>query len=134
MNRYWRHVSFLASLSTILLVGTLIGCSGSRTSSDSDPSEITREQIERIENVSSAYAVVQRLRPNWLRKRGPTSISNPSDILVYVEGSRYGPPESLRRINTLDIESMRFLSDDRATMRYGTGHDHGVIEVTLRGS
>lgn len=133
MNRYWRHVSFLASLSTILLAATLIGCSGSKSSTDSDPNEISREEIKRIEDVSSAYAVVQRLRPNWLRKRGPTSVTSPSDILVYVEGSRYGPPESLRRINTLDVESMRFLSDDQATMEYGTGHDHGVIEVTLRG-
>jgi hypothetical protein len=29
---------------------------------------------------------------------------------------------------------MRWLTDDQATTRYGTGHDNGVILVRLRGS
>jgi len=102
--------------------------------SGGDPNEITREEIQRVEQVSTAYSVVQRLRPNWLRKRGPSSISNPGDIIVYVEGSRYGPPESLRQLDPLNVASMRWLTDDQATTRYGTGHDNGVILVRLRGS
>mgnify|MGYP002760590530 FL=1 len=102
--------------------------------SGGDPNEITREEIQRVEQVSSAYSVVQRLRPNWLRKRGPSSINNPSDIVVYVEGSRYGPPPSLRQVDPLNVASMRFLTDDQATTRYGTGHDNGAILVRLRGS
>jgi hypothetical protein len=63
-----------------------------------------------------------------------SSVSNPGDIIVYVEGSRYGPPESLRQIDPLNVASMRWLTDDQATTRYGTGHDNGVILVRLRGS
>ena len=88
----------------------------------------------RVEQVSSAYAVVQRLRPNWLSKRGPSSISNPGDIVVYVEGSRRGSPDALRNIAPIDIREMEFLSDDRATMEFGTGHDNGAIIVRLKGS
>jgi len=118
-----------------LLLGTA-ACTGSGQSREGggDPNEITRQEIQRVEQVSSAYSVVQRLRPNWLRKRGPSSVSNPGDVIVYVEGSRYGPPESLRQLDPLNVASMRFLSDNEATTRYGTGHDNGVILVRLRGS
>jgi len=119
----------------IVLLLTAAACTGSGMSrSGGDPSEITRKEIQRVEQMNSAYSVVQRLRPNWLRKRGPSSVSNPGDIIVYVEGSRYGPPQSLRQLDPLNVASMRWLTDDQATTRYGTGHDNGVILVRLRGS
>jgi hypothetical protein len=125
----------LVSLATIVVLLTSAACTGSGMSrSSGDPNEITREEIQRVEQVSSAYSVVQRLRPNWLRKRGPSSVSNPGNIIVYVEGSRYGAPESLRQLDPLNVASMRWLTDDQATTRYGTGHDNGVILVRLRGS
>jgi hypothetical protein len=109
-------------------------CSGSGESrTSSDPDVITQEQIQEASTMSSAYALVQRLRPMWLRKRGTSSINNAGFIVVYVEGSRRGPPEALRRIQVLDVESMRFLSAAEATNRYGAGHDNGVIQVDLKG-
>lgn len=134
MRRLTKYLRPLAPFLAVALFVALSACTGSGQGSGGDPSKITQEEIKRVEQVSSAYAVVQRLRPNWLRKRGPSSISNPGTIYVYVEGNRYGSPESLRQIDPINVREMEFLTDDRATMRFGTGHDNGVILVRLKGS
>jgi hypothetical protein len=95
---------------------------------------ISQSEIQEAGTMSSAYTLVQRLRPQWLRKRGPSSVENQGDILVYVDGNRQGPPSTLRNLDVVDIESMEFLSDNEATMRYGSGHDNGVILVHLKSS
>lgn len=133
-------VSRMQKLAQILVFGFLMvsvaACTGSQASQDSggDPSVITQQQIQEAGSMSNAYNLVQRLRPNWLRKRGPSSVSNPGDILVYIDGSRQGPPSTLRQIDIINVESMEFLSDNEATTRYGSGHDHGVILVHLKRS
>ena len=118
------------------LVVAFAACTGSNSSRSSggDSSTITQSEIQDARSMSSAYTLVQRLRPQWLRKRGPSSVENQGTILVYVDGNRYGPPSSLRDIDVVDIESLEFLSDNEATMRYGSGHDNGVILVRLKGS
>lgn len=133
MSRMQRLVQY-AVLSVLLIA--LGACTGSNVgqSSDGNPNMISQEQIQEAGSMSNAYNLVQRLRPNWLRKRGPSSVSSQSDIVVYVEGSRQGPPSTLRQINVIDVESMEFLSDNEATSRFGSGHDHGAILVHLKSS
>ncbi len=123
------HIGLIVVLSCVVAACT--GVNASR-SSGGDPSVITQSEVEEAGSMSSAYTLVQRLRPQWLRKRGPSSVENQSDILVYVDGNRYGPPSTLREIDVVDVESVEFLSDNEATMRYGSGHDHGVILVHLK--
>lgn len=101
-------------------------------SEQSGSGPITQEQIQETGPVDSAYSLVQKLRPNWLRRRGRSSINAPGSIIVYIEGSRQSSPESLRRVNVINIESVAYLDSDQATLRYGSGHDHGAIEVDLK--
>ena len=92
---------------------------------------ITAEEIAEI-NASNAYEAVARLRANWLRKRGVSSINREGSILVYQDGMRYGTPESLRQINATAVESITFLDGVQATQRFGIGHGNGAIIVNSR--
>jgi hypothetical protein len=92
---------------------------------------ITAEEIREI-NASNGYEAVSRLRANWLRKRGVSSMNREGNILVYRDGMRFGTPESLRQIEAGAIESLSFLDGIQATQRFGLDHGNGAILVTTR--
>lgn len=114
-----------------VIITALAACAGGGMTSG-NPDMITSEQIQEAGTVSNAYTLVQRLRPNWLRTRGRSSVQNPGELIVYVDGSRRGGASALRQINVVNVESMQFMNANQATLRYGSGHDHGVIEVRLK--
>ena len=92
---------------------------------------LTADEI-RETNAANAYDAVSRLRPNWLRKRGVSSINREGTILVYQDGLRFGGPGSLQQINASAIESISYLDGTAATQRFGTDHGNGAILVTSR--
>jgi hypothetical protein len=94
---------------------------------------ITRDEILE-ETPGSAYDMVQRLRPTWLRVRNQaSSITQEIDsTMVYVNGSRRGNIEELRAISSEEILEIQFMDPGDATLRYGTGHAAGAILVTMR--
>ncbi len=118
---------------SMMILGTgLLGCGstdGTRQATG-DRNRITAEQVRAAaQQHSTAYGMVESLRPLWLRKRGRSSIMNEGEIAVYVDGSRYGTPNNLRSLSAFSVDSMRFLPPSEATNRYGTGHAHGIIMV-----
>lgn len=121
--------------SIALLAALIAGCASTgQSTQNSNRDRITSEEVaEASSSANSTYALVQRLRPHWLRKRGRHSIENPGDILVYVDGSRFGTPQALQSLNVENVASLQFLNAAQATNRYGTGHDHGVILVFTKG-
>lgn len=54
----------------------------------SDRNRITRAQIEATD-ARNAYRAIERLRPNWLTSRGPTSVTDPTPTVpgVFPDGS-----------------------------------------------
>lgn len=95
------------------------------------PDRITRAEIEEA-GPSSAYDLVQKLRPLWLRNRGSTSFTQESDVVVYVDGTRSGGRDELRAIITDTVESLEYYDARRATSRFGPGHVDGAILVRMR--
>ena len=81
-----------------------------------------------------AYGLVQQYRAAWLRARGRTSFKADSlgTLQIYVNGSRFGDVESLRDIPIVEILELRYRNGQEATMRYGTNHAAGVIEIKTR--
>jgi carboxypeptidase family protein len=81
-----------------------------------------------------AMALVQGLRPNWLRARGVTSIRDQSSdqVRVYLNGVSAGDVNQLREIRVSDVRELRHLSAALAQARYGVGHGGGVIEVSTK--
>ena len=128
-----RGIPFSALLVLAFLITGCATTGGQSGSNGDNPSQISAEQMQEAANQhDTAYSVVQSLRPMWLRKRGRSSINNEGDIVVYVDGSRYGTPGELRNIPATEVASMRFLSAAEATNRYGTGHPHGAILVNTK--
>ena len=96
------------------------------------PDEISREEIDRRGKTDpTAYALIQRLRPNWLLTRGQISITNPGAAypVVYIDKIRHGGLMTLHEITPNQIQRMEFIRAADATTRWGTGHRSGVINV-----
>lgn len=93
---------------------------------------ITREEIqERAPDAKSAYDVIQRLRPQFLRTRpsGSMQNKNPVTVKVYVDGSLRGGTYVLRDLISHSIISIMYLDGSDATTRFGTNHENGAILV-----
>lgn len=126
---------FLAITSTSMTTS----CASSRPADDAArperPSRPSRNVITREELTESAaadaYQAVQRLRPIWLH-RTAASLGAPADVLIYVDGQRFGASGALSRISINSIREIRFHSPSDATQRWGTDHSGGVIEVITR--
>ena len=94
---------------------------------------ISAEEIDGIQ-VATAYDVIQRLRPEFLRSRGRIAggVAGSQSPVVYVDGVRAGGLDTLRGIAARDVAEIRRIGAADATTRYGTGHAGGVIEITTR--
>jgi hypothetical protein len=127
--------SRLAALGLLLIVTASCASSsqGGRTSGRRDARQLSSEEI-RTTSASNLYDVIRSQRPEWLIKRGQTSINLEGDIVVYVDNVALGGPESLKCIDVHRVQNVRFLSASEAQMRYGVGHMHGAIVVTTRTS
>jgi hypothetical protein len=129
------RLSRLAALAVML--GAAAACAsstqGPRSSGRRDARILGAEEI-RTSSASNLYDVIRSQRPEWLIKRGQTSINLEGDIVVYVDNVALGGPESLKSIDVQSVQSARFLNASEAQMRYGVGHMHGAIVVITRTS
>lgn len=108
--------------------------SGSGAASTARSSQVITEDDLNALDVATAYEVVQRLRPGWLRGRGPASISGAqARPLVYIDGIRSGGIEALENVHAGIITEIRFMSGRDASVAYGLDHGGGVIEVETGG-
>lgn len=133
------------------LLGLALAAAGAplaaQSSTKKDRHFIAEEEV-RASTAQNAYDLVRNLRPQWLRTRGDRTIrasrsSSPvqgedmvqlqaPEIIVYMDGIRFGKDGDLRGISTGDIGTLRFLDATSATQRFGTGHPHGAILLTRR--
>lgn len=124
--------------SCLVAAWALCAACASGTSSSQGPAVgVTRDAITREALVDlpydNAYEVVRALKPQWLRaRRSPSMGSGPVEPVVFLDGRRYGPLDTLRDFRLLDVQEIRYLSPPDATTRYGTGYDGGIINVRTR--
>lgn len=122
----------LISLLLIGLTFSLTSCVAGTASGGSrgGSSLITTEELEEARtDAQNLYAVIERLRPNWLVSRGST-MRERIDPVVYVDGTRFGDLASLRQIAIIAVLEVRWISARDATFQYGTGHAGGIIAVS----
>jgi hypothetical protein len=117
----------------LVMALVLAACASSGGAASGDRDVITLEQIQSV-SASTAMDVIQRLRPEFVRGRGRSSVQDPTSQfpVVYVDGVRTGGLEALRSISAIDVREIRYVNSTDATTRYGTGHTGGVIEVRIR--
>ncbi|HST62913.1 MAG TPA: carboxypeptidase-like regulatory domain-containing protein [Longimicrobium sp.] len=101
---------------------------------------IARDEVANT-RVSTAFDLVQALRPQWLRARGSNSmrivtrgdanwVADESPIIVYQDGRVLGPGvEMLRSIPHASIEQVEYFDAAEAQQRWGVGHPQGAIHV-----
>lgn len=109
---------------------------GAPSQGNHDRSILTRAELG---TTTDAYLfdVVQRLRPDWLRAHGQTSINNaissgsvdPDPVHVYMGMVRLGGPEVLTRLATNQADTVKFYTAAQAQARFGSGNTNGVIQV-----
>jgi hypothetical protein len=118
------------ALTAALLVA---GCSSAatRSSSGGDASRLTQDQLAAT-NSGTVYDAVEKLRPEWLTSRGPTSITNPTPTVasVFMNGQLLGKIDYLREVRVIDVSEVRYWPAGPAAAKYGMGHPRGVIELT----
>jgi hypothetical protein len=105
--------------------GTRVAGDGPTTARQ-QANRITEEEV-RTGPQTNAYDLVQGLRSQWLRPRGPGS-----QVMVYLDGVPVGGTEELRRFNVADIIGLEFMDPIDAMSRYGMGHENGVINILSR--
>lgn len=134
----FRPSLFALVVGAFVLGGCASSSSGSSATQQSRPRTsrdvITADELATID-AQTALQAIQRLRPNFLQTRGGASMSinsGPVDIVVYVDQTRMGGPNSLSQIPVTEIKEIRYLNATDATQRYGTGHGAGAIVVTRK--
>lgn len=128
-------------LTSLMLVAVLLpaGLSAQDTTKPAPklkrhPDLISFQEIEAAPpSASTALNLVQHLRPNWLRGRGPSSIMlETSGVQVYVSGMLQGGASTLEQVARNSIKEIQHMRGTDAVQRYGTGHENGAILVILK--
>lgn len=128
----------MRSILAVLALGAALAACAGNPSSDSRPARHGGARLIAVEEVeastaSSAYDLIQQLRPRWLYvTTGPTTFGQEPGIVVYVNEMRMGGLANLRELDTNSIHHIAFMDANEATARFGLNHTHGAISVTLR--
>lgn len=129
-----------STLFSLLLAGllTATGCasSGNGTTVRRDSRSLTPEEIATVP-VTNLYEAIERLRPRWLEMRDVRSIgggaSGGGQIVVFLNNSYVGGPETLRQFQAHQIVRIRYLDAAQASATL-TGYDttrHVVAGIVL---
>jgi len=123
---------FLLALTTT----SVVGCANATSQGQSgrpNGNALTRAELAAA-NSDNLYDAIAKLRPEWLRTRGPTSATDatPTAVDVYMNGTLLGKADYLRDIHLLDVSEVRYWDAGQASARFGMGHPRGVIEITRK--
>lgn len=134
MNRI--RIALLPALSILLFAGACASSSaaGGAAPARGDPNLIRRTELSDAQlNDMNAYQVVQQVRPRMLSSLGPTSATGMSNqLVVYLDNTKLGNVDTMREIRMAELQEIRYLPPSEATLRYGTGHENGVILLRRR--
>ena len=129
MRRLQTHV-------TIALVWLVTACAhpSAGSSAPSTGGNVVTQQQLAATNAQSVYDALQKLRPEWLSSRGPTSVTDdtPAVASVYMNGTMLGKADYLREMRPLDVTEIRYWDAGQASARFGMGHPRGVIEIVRK--
>lgn len=124
---------------SLLIVAPLLmsGCASTGGSSSSRGDIISEEEIEKWgPTFSSAYQMVEQLRPHWLQKRGTVSLSPGSSmvdyIVIYEDRNRMGDPEALKTIAAQNVKEIQRYTTGEAIQFGPPDHPHGAIVVRTK--
>ena len=129
----------------MVAIAAIVGCATSTSGTSNisgtprSGSALTVEEIAAFNTEGrTAYDVVSRLRPTWLRARGvePRVMASDSSeyALVVVDGHPLGRIGALRDIQAYQLSDMRYYDPSEAGAKFAERGASGVIEVRLKSS
>ena len=94
---------------------------------------ITEDEI-RAAHEASIYDVVAKLRPQFLRDRGPVDlVGGARDVAtVFLNDQEYGPISLMRDLPASDFAEVRYYSGIDAVTKFGRYYGNGVIQLISR--
>lgn len=116
------------------------GCGTGRTPDASPPrsgDDVLLEEEIRMSKAGNLYEAIRMRRPRWLQRAQtrPTALGRaPAEVVVYLDGQRFGGPESLQRLTATSALWVDFLTPSEAQARFGHDNLAGVIHVHTRGT
>lgn len=121
--------------SWLLLIALLgAGCvHRARLADVPNPNVITEDELRDAQG-NTIYDVIAKLRPQYLRDRGPIALTGGArDVAtVFLNTEEYGPIASLRDFPATDIEEVRYFSGIDAVTKFGRYYGTGVIQLISR--
>ena len=98
-----------------------------------DSNVITEDEIRSAQD-ASIYDVIAKLRPEYLRDRGPIAlVGGARDVpTVFLNQQEYGPIAILRQVPASDIAEVRYYSGIDAVAKFGRAYGTGVIQLVSR--
>jgi hypothetical protein len=138
LRRTRRHRARRPAVGLVLALAFGLGCAACASAGDerdyvprAHPDYLTIQELD-ARTHDNAFDAVQALRPHWIRQRGRVSLNNPraGEVVIYMDGTRAGGLDFLRRLHVANVAGMQYFSASEATTRFGTGHAGGVIYVT----
>ena len=120
MKARWFLAAVALSSSVVFGACASSGGGGAAKVNESSSDKVTSIEITQTQ-AQSAYDLVYKLRPHWLRAGAVGSIgggtTNRTQVtLVYLDGNKLGTIEALRTISASGIRRMEFLSASRASV------------------
>lgn len=133
--------SFFGIAAATVILGACASSGGGTSAPKTQ--ESSRDRITSVEISStpgtSAYDLVFKLRPHWLRAGSTGSIGGGTVTnqvtLVYLDGSKIGTIEALRSISSAGIKTMEWIQASRAAVVLSDiGNDPiaGAISIKTR--
>lgn len=103
-----------------------------------DRNRITQEEILAEKSLTTTYDIVKMLRPQWFRVSGARTMRGSgsaetqveSAIVLYVDGVKMPSLELMNSVPPARVKEVRYLAPRDAHLRYGMGHESGVVELT----
>lgn len=111
---------------------------GEETRPRSSSNLIAAEELRKTA-YTNVYDAIRQLRPHWAATahlRSPTEREGAGEagvIVVYLDGARFGAMDGLRQIALADVAEVQYFEAREATIRFGTGHPAGAINVRRAG-
>jgi hypothetical protein len=135
------RTSFAAAV-IVFTLSSAIGCASSGATTGTSQKASSRDKVTSEEIVTvpgtTAYDLVYKLRPDWLRSRGTATMvggSQNQGTLVYLDGVKMGGLDALRTINSRGINSIEWVPGNKAAMvlsDVGSAAIVGAIVLTTR--
>ena len=111
------------------------GCSSATGSGAGNPERrnvITADEIKDVANPGwSAYDLISRVRPEYLKSRSAQTLREPEPVyaVVYLDDIYHGELESLKDITISRVASVQFINAYDTTARFGQTYQGGAIMV-----